>query len=304
MRYRRLDLNLLIALDVLLAEKSVTRSASRMNITQPAMSGALARLREYFEDPLIVQVGRHMELTPLAQSLVTPIHEIIMRIDSAIATEPVFEPHKSQRHFSMTASDYVMRVFLQDVLAYLHREAPGITFEFRQSSVRVQEELESGEVDFVIGPEIDVLSEHPQRLLFEDTYTLIAWSGSSIVGDSLSLDDYLALNHVVFRSQREGMPWLERWIEKRYGDIRRIDVAVHNFTLLPHLVIGTDRVATVQTRLAHQYARVLPIKLIPPPLELPKLVEVMQWHIHRDQDPANQWLRNVLVEHAAKLAAP
>ena len=100
------------------------------------------------------------------------------------------------------------------------------------------------------------------------------------------------------------MPWLERWIEKRYGDIRRIDVAVHNFTLLPHLVIGTDRVATVQTRLAHQYARVLPIKLIPPPLELPKLVEVMQWHIHRDQDPANQWLRNVLVEHAATLAAP
>jgi LysR family transcriptional regulator, nod-box dependent transcriptional activator len=304
MRYRRLDLNLLIALDVLLAEKSVTRSATRMNITQPAMSGALARLREYFEDPLIVQVGRHMELTPLAQSLVTPIHEIIMRIDSAIATEPVFEPHKSQRHFSMTASDYVMRVFLQDVLAHLHREAPGITFEFRQSSVRVQDELESGEVDFVIGPEIDVLSEHPQRVLFEDTYTLIAWSGSSIVGDSLSLDDYLALNHVVFRSQREGMPWLERWIEKRYGDIRRVDVAVHNFTLLPHLVIGTDRVATVQTRLAHQYARVLPIKLIPPPLELPKLVEVMQWHIHRDQDPANQWLRNVLVEHAAKLAAP
>ncbi len=303
MRYRRLDLNLLIALDVLLAEKSVTRSAARLNITQPAMSGALARLREYFGDALVTQVGRHLELTSLAQSLIEPIHEIIMRIDSAIATEPAFDPEKSRRHFSMTASDYVIRVFLQDVLAHMHREAPGITFEFRQSSIRVQDELESGEVDFVIGPEIDVLSEHPQQILFEDSYTLIAWSNSAVVGDALTFDEYMALKHVVFHTQREGIPWLERWFEKRYGDIRRVEIAVHNFTLLPHLVIGTDRVATLQTRLAKQYARVLPIKLIPSPLELPKLVEVMQWHVHRDQDPASQWLRKVLTNHAAALSA-
>ena len=227
-----------------------------------------------------------------------------MRIDSAIATEPVFEPEKSQRHFSITASDYVMRVFMKDVLAYVHREAPSITFEFRQSSVHVQAELESGEVDFVIGPEIDVLSEHPQQHLFDDTYTLIAWAGSTVVGDTVTFDEYLALKHVVFRTQREGMPWLERWFEKRYGELRRIEVAAPNFTLLPHLVVGTDRVATVQTRLAQEYARVLPIKLIPPPLELPKLVEVMQWHIHRDQDPASQWLRKVLVEHAKKMPEP
>lgn len=304
MRYRRLDLNLLIALDVLLAEKSVTRSATRLNVTQPAMSGALARLREYFEDPLVTQIGRQMELTPLAQSLVGPVRDILMRIDAVIATEPAFEPAKSQRHFSITLSDYVVRVFLKDVLAQVHREAPGITFEFRQSSDRVQEELESGEVDFVIGPEIDVLTEHPQHFLFEDTYTLIAWAGSTVVGDTITLDDYLALNHVAFRTHRQGKPWLERWFDKRYGDIRRIDVAAQNFTLLPHLVVGTDRIATVQTRLAVQYARVLPIKLIPPPIELPTLVEIVQWHIHRDQDPAGQWLRKVLIEHAAKLPAP
>ena len=302
MRYRRLDLNLLVALDALLSEKSVTRAASKLNITQPAMSGALARLRDYFEDPLVVQVGRQMELTPLAGSLVAPVHDIILRIDSAIATEPAFEPRDSKRHFSITASDYVIRVFLLDVLQRVHREAPGVTFEFHQSTGRVQDELESGEVDFVIGPEIDVLSEHPHEMLFEDTYTVIAWAGSSIVGDSLTFDGYTGLGHVVFRSDPQGSPSLERWFTRRYGDVRRVELTAHSFSLLPYLVVGTDRIATMQTRLARQFEQSLPLKLIPAPVEFPKLVEVLQWNIHRDLDPASRWLRGKLKEAAAQLS--
>jgi DNA-binding transcriptional LysR family regulator len=303
MRYRRLDLNLLIALDALLSEKSVTRSAARLNVTQPAMSGALGRLREYFEDPLVIQVGRQMELTPLAISLVAPIHDVIMRIDSAIATEPAFDPRQSKRHFTMTVSDYVIRVFLQQVLARLNREAPGISFEFRQSSHRVQAELESGDVDFVIGPEIDVLAEHPHEVMFEDTYTVIAWSGSTIVGDTLSFDEYMGLKHVVFRSDRLSNPWLERWFANRYGDVRRVDVAAPSFALLPYLVVNTDRIATVQTRLAMHYLSTLPLKLIPPPMELPRLTEILQWNIHRDPDPASQWFRKTLREEAAMMTS-
>jgi LysR family transcriptional regulator, nod-box dependent transcriptional activator len=302
MRYRRLDLNLLVALDALLTEKSVTRAASRLNITQPAMSGALARLREYFEDPLVVQVGRQLELTPLAATLGASVHDIILRIDSAIASEPAFEPQRSKRHFSFTASDYVIRVFLLEVLQRIQREAPGITFEFRQSSARVQEELESGEVDFVIGPEMDVLAEHPQEVLFEDTYTIVAWAGSGVVSDSLTLDEYTALGHVVFGTKSRGMPSLDRWFSRRYGDVRRIEVIAHNFTILPYLVIGTDRIATIQTRLARQYEQVLPLKLIAPPVEFPQLTEVLQWNVHRDLDPAGRWLRAQLKE--ASLEAP
>jgi DNA-binding transcriptional LysR family regulator len=301
MRYRRLDLNLLVALEALLSEKSVTRAAAKLNITQPAMSGALARMREYFEDPLVIQVGRHMELTPYAQSLVAPIHDIIMRIDSAIAAEPEFDPKQSQRHFSMTLSDYVIRVFLQDVLIDVHREAPGITFEFRQSSERVQGELESGEVDFVIGPEIDVLPDHPHEVLFEDTYTVIAWADSTAVGDTLTFDEYLALRHVVFRNANRGSPWLERWFAQHYGDARQIDVVAQNFTLLPYLVVGTDRIATIQSRLAQLFVKTLPLKTIAPPIELPVLTEVLQWNVHRDPDPASRWLRTKIKEHAARL---
>lgn len=301
MRYRRLDLNLLVALEALLTEKSVTRAAAKLNITQPAMSGALARMREYFEDPLVIQVGRHMELTPYAQTLVAPIHDIIMRIDSAIASEPVFDPRQSQRHFSMTLSDYTIRVFLQDVLIDVHREAPGITFEFRQSSSRVQEELESGEVDFVIGPTIDVLPEHPNEVLFEDDYTVIAWKDSTAVGDTLSFDEYLALRHVVFRPSNRGSPWLERWFAQRYGDVRQVDIAAQSFELLPHLVVGTDRIATIQSRLARLVLPTLPLKAIAPPIDLPVLTEVLQWNVHRDPDPASQWLRTKMKERAALL---
>jgi len=302
MRYRRLDLNLLVALDALLTEKSVTRAAAKLNITQPAMSGALARLRDYFEDGLVVHVGRQMELTPLAHSLVGSIHDIIMRIDSAIATEPEFHPKESKRHFAVTASDYVVRVFLLGVLGKVHREAPGVTFEFRQSSGRVQEEIEAGEVDFLIGPEIDLLAEHPRESLFEDTYTVVAWAENTSIGETLSLDAYMGMGHVVFRNERQGNPWLERWFTQRYGDARRIEITAPSFSLLPYLVIGTERIATMQTRLARQFLDILPLKIVSPPLELPRLVEVLQWNIHRDPDPASRWLRVLLKEHAASLA--
>jgi DNA-binding transcriptional LysR family regulator len=300
MRYRRLDLNLLIALDALLSDKSVTRAAVKLNITQPAMSGALARLREYFEDALIIQVGRQMELTPLAQSLVGPIHDVIMRIDSAIATEPTFDPARSKRHFTLTASDYVIRVFLQEVLAQLHRTAPGISFEFRQSTGRVTEELEAGEVDFVIGPEIDVLNEHPKERLFDDEYSIIAWTGSGLSGDTIGIEEYMALKHVVFRSEHRGVAWLERWFAS-HGDVRQIDAIAPAFLLMPHLVVATDRIATLQTRLARMFVDTLPIRLIKPGFELPKLVEILQWNVRRDPDPAIRWLRTVIKEHAARL---
>ena len=132
MRYHRLDLNLLFALKALLTEKNVTRAGETVHVTQSAMSGILARLRNYFDDPLIVQVGRRMELTPLAESLVEPVSDVLMRIDATIATRPQFKPGASQRHFSMIASDYVTRVLLLDVLRAVHFDAPGVSVDLRQ----------------------------------------------------------------------------------------------------------------------------------------------------------------------------
>jgi len=304
MRYRRLDLNLLLALDVLLAERSVTRAAAKLCITQPAMSGSLARLRDYFEDTLVVQVGRTMELTPLAVALVGPIREIMTRIDSAISTDPQFDPAISKRRFSITASDYVVRVMLLDVLRQVRRLAPAITFDIRQTTSRSAAELESGDLDMMIFPEIDVLDEHPYEPIFDDSYVVIGWRDNPVLHDDITFDEFMGFGHVVFGSEHQGATFLDRWFAKQYGDARRVEIWVHNFMLIAHCVVGTDRIATVPSRLATEMSRNLPLRILQPPLELPRLVECLQWPSHRESDPAHRWIREQIRTVAARLPPP
>jgi LysR family transcriptional regulator, nod-box dependent transcriptional activator len=302
MRYRRLDLNLLVALDVLLAERSVTRAAAKLNVTQPAMSGSLARLRDYFGDPLVVQVGRTMELTPLAVALGANIHDIMRRIDTALVTEPSFDPAASKRHFVVVASDYVVKVLMNTVVRAAHRAAPGITFDIRQSSPRSAAALEAGEVDMVINPEIDIVPDHPHETLFEDDYVVVCWTGTEAVGATLDMDAFLSLGHVVFRTEYQGAPWIERWFLQHYGDVRRIELATHSFVQVAESLAGTDRIATLPSRLATELATLLPLRLLRAPVEPPRLVEVLQWGSHRELDPAHRWVREQI--RAAARALP
>lgn len=298
MRYQKFDLNLLTALRALLAEKSVTRAGEVVHVTQSAMSGILARLREYFGDPLIVQVGRRMELTPLGESLVEPINDVLLRIDATMATRPAFDPSITRRPFSIVASDYSINVLLLEVLRRVHREAPGISIEFRMPSEAAAAELESGEVDFIVHPEGHASAEQVGVALFEDSYTIVVDAQNTEVGDSITIDKYLTLRHVAFQSGKLGLPQLETWLSNRYGDARSVEVIAQSFTLLAHLVVGTTRVATMHTRLARQVANVLPVRLIRPAFEIPRFVEVLQWHRYRDLDPGSMWLREHIIEAA------
>ena len=170
MRYQRIDLNLLVALDVLLAERNVTRAAERLHITQSATSGILARLRDYFDDPLLVQVGRDLQLTPLAESLVDQVRDIIVRVDSTMATRPEFDPSEAKRHFVIITSDYVSRVLMADVLQRISGYTPGLTFELRPTSPVMTREIEHGKVDLLIAPAHLASPDHPHTALFDDTY--------------------------------------------------------------------------------------------------------------------------------------
>lgn len=298
MRYRQLDLNLLIALDALLAERSVTRAAAKLNMTQPAMSGALARLRERFEDPLLLQVGRKMELTPRAEALLEPLHDIILRIDSTLESEPQFDASKSKRRFVIVASDYSIHLFLLPILKDIRRQAPGMAFEFRHPSKNAQADLEAGEIDFVIAPAIDTLAQHPHVDLFEDDYSIVASDANTVIGDTLSFDQFMAMGHVIFRAGDGSLPWFDRWFEQEYGSARRVETSLHSFELLPLFVLDSDLIAVLPTRLAKYYSQILPIAQYPLPLEAPVLTEVLQWNRYRDEDPANKWFRERLVEMA------
>lgn len=301
MRYQRIDLNLLVALDVLLAEQNVTRASERLHMTQSATSGILARLRDHFGDPLLVAMGRTMRLTPLAQSLVQPVRDVILRIDATLSIKPDFEPAEARRHFVIIASDYVDRVLLAEVLRRVSQVAPGLSFDLRPTHAGMAADLDQGRADFLVTPAHLAVDAHPQQVLFEDTYRVIACEQHPDLSGSIDLEQYKNLGHVVYQDEQGGNPWFEQWYANEFGRTRRIEVVTHGFNLMPRFLVGTRRIATIQTRLAVQIEQSMPIQVLAPPMNTPRLTEVLQWHSLRDSDPGTTWMRQNILEVARRL---
>ena len=299
------DLNLLVALDALLAERNVTKAGARLNLSQSAMSGALARLRHHFQDALLVQVGRRMVLTPLAHKLVEPVGTILLQVKGTLGETARFEPETANRRFSIAASDYVQAVLLTNVLREASRVAPQITIELRPSGRHSMDQLEMGELDLLIAPTAFVSTAHPTETLFEDTFTCIAWSENESIGETLSVEEYLNRGHVVvyLSSTPISLSWDEQFL-RRLNRQRRTEVMTPSFASAPELVVGTERIATIPTRLALKFAQILPLKLLPVPIEIPPVVQVAQWHTVHDADPAHRWFRGLLKDAVAALVQP
>ena len=290
-----LDLNLFVALDALFAELSVSRAGERLHLSQSATSGALARLRKVFHDPLLVPVGRKMTLTPLAKGLVEPVRDLLLQAEAIRNHNPAFDPGASTRRFRMMMSDYVETVVMTEVLPRMEKVAPRVTLELISNFEGGFEALDRGEVDLAITPARYLSPAHPSERLFEDEFTCLVWSGNTQVGSSIALKTYLSLGHVVVRfGKHQQLPSFDEWFVEHFGHERRIEVVTTAFNLIPQLLIGTSRIATLHRRLAGFYHQYLPLKLVAPPVEIPRLEEHMQWHKSRDHDPGTIWLRSIL----------
>lgn len=297
-----LDLNLLVAMDALFAERSVSRAGERIHLSQSATSGALARLRAAFRDPLLVQVGRMMTLTPLAESLVEPVREFLLQAESILHSSPLFDPATSVRKFRLMMSDYVETVVMTAALPRIQELAPGVTFEIFSNDGPLA--LERGDIDLFISPEKYLAAQHPSEHLFDDDYVCVVWAGNPAVTGHLSLEQYLRLGHVLVKyGKQRQVPFFDEWFSEHFDHQRSIDIVTTNFNLVPQLLIGTSRIATLHRRLAAFYENYLPLKLIAPPLDTPRLQEFMQWHRSRDRDPGAVWLRSTL-QTALKEATP
>lgn len=176
MRFNKLDLNLLVALDALLGERNITRAAERLHLSQSAMSNALGRLREYFEDELLVQVGRKMELTPRAETLQHAVRDVLLRIDTSIAAMPQFDCRHSDREFKLFVSDYTMEVLMPHALALTARQRSTARFRLLPQVASPARSLELGEADLLVIPSDYCSPDHPTEAVF--TETMSAWSGA------------------------------------------------------------------------------------------------------------------------------
>ena len=294
MRFKRLDLNLLVALDALLDEKKTTRAAVRLNVSQSAISGMLARLRTYFDDDLLVQVGRGMELTPLARELADPVRQLLLQIEATVAIRPVLALDTERRHFRITVSDYAVSILMVPLIGRLQQLAPHITVELLPQNEHAGDKLRRGETDLLVIPEPFLAPDHPHALLFEDTYSCVVWNGNTTVGAALDMDTFLRSGHATSQLGRPRSPTLDERFLQEQGIRRRICVTTYDFGSMAQIVVGTELIATMHTRLAKASQACLPLKLLAPPLAMPTVRVCLQWHHYQDQDPCHRWLRDLL----------
>ena len=308
MRYHGLDLNLLVLLDTLRIERNVTRGAVRLNLTQSAVSAALGRLRDHFGDPLFTSVAGRMMPTPLMDAIAPHLDEFLAISRTLAFAGARFEPAGAERHFYVMASDYVLAVVMPQVQRRLQAVAPGIrlglhTLPLYSGQVErlMADALERHSTDFVILPATHQLRAHPHAPLFQDDFTTIAWTGNTRVGKTLSLPQYLELEHVVRQASPDFPGSMEAEFFQQAGYDRRVAMTVDQFSLIPEFIVGSERIATLHTRLARLYGQRFPLRLLKPPLQPPPTVQVIQWHAHRDADPALAWFRRFVQDAIAGL---
>jgi LysR family transcriptional regulator, nod-box dependent transcriptional activator len=299
MRFQRLDLNLLVALDALLTERSVSLAAERIHLSQSATSSALGRLREYFADDLLIVKGRQMVLTSRAEELVEPVRAVLEQIRSTISVAPPFDPATSDRKIRLMASDYLTEVLLATAIRDLLDQAPHMQFEIAPMADGLVETLERGMIDVLFCIDYALSADHPSQILFEDDYVVVGWDQNPAMKGAMSKELYFELGHVTARFGKAQTPVFEDWFVRRQSQQRRVEVIAPSFLAVPGFIIGTSRIATMHRRLAQKLTSYLPLVMKEVPLAIPPIREAVQWHISNNNDPAIRWV----VERIAMIAA-
>lgn len=297
MRLDKFDLNLLVALNALLEERSVTRAAERLGLTQPAMSAALRRLRDSFNDDLFVVNGKQMIPTPHAQNLAPLVTQMIHSAQALIATSAVFDHRTSQRVFRLYASDYISTILIRPLTIELAILAPGVRIEILPLGPDMRNGLDRGAIDAIIAPEQFQMRDHPSEFLFEERHVLLGWDRNPIFKASVNQEAFDGARHVVVELAHS-RSFAEEFI-RTTGDTRRIDVVVSSFTNVPWLLPETNRVAVVHERLARLFLDKLPLKMAALPFEMPSMRETIQFHRSRALDTGLIWLKERLHHHAS-----
>jgi len=294
---RQADLNLLIALDVLLEERNVTRAADRLGLTQSAASRMLGRLRATLDDPLFVRTSRGLTPTQRALDIAGPLREYLAGLEKLLLERDDFDPATARRRFRIAAIDYVQAVLLAPLVAELQIQAPHIAFEIRQPSTESERDLDAGVLDLLLMPQQRSGPGVVWTPLYHDTYTCLVWNRHKV--DRLTLTRFAAMEHVLVAPRERAGGIVDAVLEK-IGLARRVAVQASSFLIVPYLLTGTTRIATVPQRMAVELARMHPLRILKPPVAIPGFTMCQGWHeIHRN-DPGHRWLRDALGNAAKK----
>ncbi len=321
MKLSDVDLNLLVAFEALLAERSVTHAATRTSCSQASMSNALRRLRELLEDPVFVQGSDGLQPTALALELAEPVHEALQTLRRALGSQERFDPRKARRSFRLVLSDLSALVFLPPLLERIEEEAPSVELVIEPLGRSFPADaLRTGRLEAVVGGFRHQRQPYQGQDLFSDDQVALVRDTHPVLERGLTLEAYLGLRHVLIaRHTPDGDPGggqshdpdnlhtihtprdpVERALAT-LGHRRRAGLVVSHLLLPPAVLATSDMITTTHRKAAEHFCRRYPLTVLELPLEVEESVQRMSWHQRSQHDPGCRWLRQVLLETAALL---
>lgn len=292
---RDIDLRLLSVFDEVYKTRSVSGAAEVLDMSQPAVSVALAKLRQHFGDALFVRTSAGMEPTPLGEGLVRPVRDALSALDAVLGHHQGFDPTSSHRTFRVCMADISQLVLLPRLWERLRRSAPHIHIEILPLSSDIGRQLESGEADLALGFMPQLEAGFYQTVLFEQTFVCLVSAHHPRVRKSLTLAQFQQEDHAVISSSGAAPLLIDQAIA-RQGIQRKVALKIPNFIGAALVVEHTDLVITIPSRLAEVLRDRGELRSFPVPFALPGYQVKQHWHERYHQDPGSCWLRQVIAE--------
>jgi DNA-binding transcriptional LysR family regulator len=295
-----MDLNLLVALDALLVEESVTGAAKRCGVTQSAMSHSLGKLRVLLGDELLVRTAAGMSPTPRARALAQPLSRALAELRSVVSSGSAFEPRSARRAFTVGTADYGSFVLMPGLMRRLGAQAPSVEILVRPLPSDLTEALEEERIDLALSPYPEPRAALAAQKLFDERFVCVLRRNHPALrrrARRLNLETFTSLPHVQIapRGARGGA--VDDWLA-RHGKTRHVTLRVADFLVAPLVVAETDLLLTVPSRVARVFARSHGLALLEPPGEFPRFSIWQIWHQRRRQEPAHAWLRGMVSQVA------
>ncbi|WP_120996313.1 LysR family transcriptional regulator [Stutzerimonas urumqiensis] len=299
MNLSKVDLNLFIVFDAIYTEANLTRAGQIVGITQPAVSNALARLRETFNDPLFVRTAQGMVPTPMAQNIIGPVRNALQLLRVSVQESRTFSPSQANKTFRISMTDLTEAVILPPLFQRLRRLAPNVKIEsFLAKRRETTKELAAGRLDFAVDAPLNTDPQVRHVKLLEDRYVCAMRRGHPLAKDRISLEEYLALTHIHISSRRSGLGLMDLALGKM-GVQRKVALRSQHYMMATLVLQQTDMAMTVPERFARRHD----LHFVALPVDVPDLETHIYWHESTDQDPANRWMREQMIEIAQQISA-
>ena len=292
------DLNLFVVFDVIYTERNLTKSGEVLGITQPAVSNALSRLRENFNDELFVRTSKGMVPTPVAENMVNDIRQALDLIRNSISESETFNPKTAKATFRISIGDTSEYRLLPELIKNISNSAPGVDVQsYLTPRTETPKELSAGNIDFAIDPPIHSDPNLRNKKIYQDDYVLVVNKKHPIAKKKkISLEDYLNLSHIHISKRASGLGHVDTTLN-RLGLTRRIALKAQHFLVAPYIIDQSNLAMTT----IKSFSRGRDLKIFELPFKINPLVLHLYWHVNKDMDPANKWMRELILNTYGKI---